>query len=637
MKRSIGLLFSLGVVACLNDNAVDGPYIGTAPVVDAGPACPAGEVSCDESGFFVKICSNDNENFSLVPCNDDEYCSAGRCENQICAPNEMVCQRRSTLLCNELGSGFVVGRGTNCETAGMWCRGGECVREPCEPDCNDSQYCSDEGECRQRNCEPDQRICDGTEARLCNRIGSAFAETTDCAEDNRLCHDGVCVDAGCGNGILEDGEICDDGNLVNTDACTDVCRSAACGDGATRTDIEEGQPGYEACDDNNVLNTDACTNDCRPAACGDGHVQAGVDGCDDGNQNDDDGCDNNCRDTTRPLSLSQFSNCILRAGIPYCMGGARGSVPNQVLNLTGVLQLSGTAHAHCALKSDGTVWCWGSNNRGQLGDGTNGYRGEPGQVVTLTDIVELDGGVYGICARRNDGTVWCWGYNLHGQLGDGSTTNSDRPVQVSGINNALQIAAGNASCARLGDGTTWCWGYNGDGQVGDGTNIDRTTPVRVNNDSGFVDLQAGWFHTCARKANGTLWCWGSNGAGQLGDGTGTNRNVPTQVLNVSDATAIAVPGSHKTCAVRTGGLMWCWGHNGYGGLGDGTTITRRAPVRVIGLGAVTHMANGPVGDGNFARTATNETYAWGYNFRGSLGIGDAGSEIYTTPQRVLGF
>jgi cysteine-rich repeat protein len=571
MRRSIGLLFSLGVVACLNDNGVDGPYVGTAPVVDAGTVCSAGEVSCDETGFFVKIC--DNDNFTLVPCGDDEYCSAGRCEEHIC--------------------------------------------------------------------EPDQRICDGTEARLCNGFGSAFAETTDCAEDNRLCHDGACVDAECGNGTLEAGEVCDDGNLDNTDACTNVCRPAVCGDGILRDGVEE-------CDDANQLQTDACLTDCTAASCGDGHVQAGVDGCDDGNQNDADRCDNTCRLTTSPFSLGQRSNCILRSGVPYCMGhndfGAVGdgthtnrSQPTRVLNLTGVVQLSGTFFTQCALKSDGTVWCWGRNNHGQLGDGTNTSRNQPVQVVTLANIVELDGGAYSSCARRSDGTLWCWGFNSFGQIGDGSTTNRNRPVQVRGIDNVIQIAAGFASCARLGDGTTWCWGQNQVGQVGDGTNNRRTTPVRVSNDSGFIDLQAGYSHTCARKANGTLWCWGLNASGQLGDGTATNRNVPTQVLNVSDATAVAVGGDQKTCAIRAGGLMWCWGYNSVGALGDGTTTSRSAPVRVSGLGAVTHIARGGAGHGNFARTATNETYAWGNNVNGSLGLGNANHQTYTTPQRVPGF
>ena len=314
------------------------------------------------------------------------------------------------------------------------------------------------------------------------------------------------------------------------------------------------------------------------------------------------------------------------------------SQPTQVLNLTGIVALSGTLYTHCALKSDATVWCWGRNYNGQLGDGTNRNRNQPVRVVELQNIVELEGGAQSQCARRDDGTVWCWGYNSNGQLGDGSTTNRNRPVQVSGINNALQIAGGSASCARLDDGSTWCWGYNGYGQVGDGTsNTNRYTPVRVSNDSDFIDVQAGVKHICARKANGTLWCWGHNRFGELGDGTTTHRNVPTQVLNVSDATAIAVGGEHKTCAIRAEGLMWCWGYNAHGALGDGTTAHRSAPVRVVGLGPVTHMARGSAGYSNFARTAADETYAWGQNYFGSLGLGNASTEYYTTPQRVPDF
>jgi cysteine-rich repeat protein len=282
------------LTACGGGNGASSDDAGLAPTPDAGPACSAGTVSCDDSGFSIKICSDDNENFTLVPCGDGKYCSVGSCHAQICAAGEMGCQGRTTQLCNEFGSGFVGGRGTNCEAADMWCRGGECVRERCEPNCNNTQYCSDEGECRQRICEPDQRTCNDAEARLCDSIGATFAETTDCAESDRLCHDGVCINAGCGNGILEDDEICDDANFINTDACTNDCRPAACGDGVTRTDIEEGQPGYEACDDNNNIDTDACSSLCTIAACGDGFLRHGVEECDDANQNDGDACTNRC-------------------------------------------------------------------------------------------------------------------------------------------------------------------------------------------------------------------------------------------------------------------------------------------------------------------------------------------------------
>jgi alpha-tubulin suppressor-like RCC1 family protein len=260
------------------------------------------------------------------------------------------------------------------------------------------------------------------------------------------------------------------------------------------------------------------------------------------------------------------------------------------------------------------------------------------QVSTLANIIEISGGVYQNCARRNDGTVWCWGHNTYGSLGDGSTAHRTRPVQAQGITTAVQSSVSYTTCARLANGSSWCWGYNANGQVGDGTTTQRTTPTRVRNDAGFIDLRTVHAHTCARKADGTLMCWGRNQHGQLGDGTTSNRSTPVQVRNVSDATTLALPGHYFTCAIRTGGLLWCWGYNGWGQVGDGSTTNRSAPVRVNGLGAVTHVAQGGgFSHSNLARTATGETYAWGHNYLGSLGLGDATNRDYRTPQRVAGF
>ena len=133
-------------------------------------------------------------------------------------------------------------------------------------------------------------------------------------------------------------------------------------------------------------------------------------------------------------------------------------------------------------------------------------------------MVEIAGGYEHVCARKSDGTVWCWGRNTHGQVGDGSTIDRTRPTQVSGLTNAVSIASGYHSCVQKGDGTTWCWGYNGGGSLGDGTTTNRSVPVRVQNDTGFVEVDVSGTGTCARKANGRLWCWGNNSAGEVGDG-----------------------------------------------------------------------------------------------------------------------
>ncbi|MBI4012266.1 MAG: hypothetical protein HY359_08175 [Candidatus Rokubacteria bacterium] len=378
------------------------------------------------------------------------------------------------------------------------------------------------------------------------------------------------------------------------------------------------------------------------------------------------------------VSTSEATTCVVRSdGTVWCWGDNRyGQLGNgttseyipepiQAVQVTaeggGSLQdvvaiAAGQVH-ECALKADGTVWCWGYHYYGNLGNGksgvtpgldchTQGGCGTPyavqvvsGQGGAFANVLKVIAGRMHTCALRSDGTVWCWGYNVEGELGDGTTTNRSTPVQVTQGNvgtlftNAADVAAGGGtSCASKTDGTAWCWGWNFYGQVGDGTTRDRKSAVRVKTSkqaslsevtdmaggyhyncvrrsdtsvlcwgngqlfarpvlqggsdfSGTVQLAAHISHACARKADGTVWCWGDNSWGQLGDGSGLSSGEPVQVLlspggpALEDAIDLS-RGSHAfyTCARRADGSPWCWGDNEYGQLGDGTFITRPNPV-----------------------------------------------------------
>jgi alpha-tubulin suppressor-like RCC1 family protein len=183
-----------------------------------------------------------------------------------------------------------------------------------------------------------------------------------------------------------------------------------------------------------------------------------------------------------------------------------------------------------ALKQDGTVWAWGDNYYGQLGDGTTTGRTTPTQVAGLLGATAIVTGHHHALALKQDGTVWAWGYNYAGQLGDGTSFTRITPVQVSGLSGITGIEADiTHSLALKQDGTVWAWGDNYVGQLGDGTTIQRTSPVQVPGFSGAVSVQAGGGHSLALKQDGTVWTWGFNQNGQLGDGTLTNRYSPVLV------------------------------------------------------------------------------------------------------------
>lgn len=243
----------------------------------------------------------------------------------------------------------------------------------------------------------------------------------------------------------------------------------------------------------------------------------------------------------------------------------------------GSLAVGGGAGTSCLI-SGGSVYCWGQNQWGQLGDGTTEDRLSPTMVPGITAGQVAVGGGHA-CAQLSS-SVRCWGLNNRGQLGDDSTTNSSSPVLVSGLfGEGLVVAGARHTCwLQVSSGTVRCWGRNDHGQLGDGTNTDRSIGSMEVVDLRASSLAAGLHHTCAIDS-GDLFCWGLNEDGQLGDGTTTSRNQPTRVLGIDEVTAVAA-GSHHTCAVRSDGSAWCWGDNEHGQLGDGSTTTRYEPVRV---------------------------------------------------------
>ena len=254
---------------------------------------------------------------------------------------------------------------------------------------------------------------------------------------------------------------------------------------------------------------------------------------------------------------------------------------------------------HNAFLTNGTVWTWGYNVYGALGNGTMTNSNVPVKIGGNLNgyVVSVAAGGYHTLALKCDGTVWAWGWNRYGQLGQGTngdTTSSSTLVQVKGLSDIITIAANaNTNIALKSDGTVWTWGYNYYGQVGDGTTTDRLTPAQVSGLTGVVSVAMGAFNTVAVKSDGTVWAWGNNSYGQLGTGvTAASSAVPVQVSGLSGIVS-AASGYYNIVALKSDGTVWSLGENDCGKLGNGSAVASSStPVQASGLTGITAVSTG---------------------------------------------
>jgi alpha-tubulin suppressor-like RCC1 family protein len=264
--------------------------------------------------------------------------------------------------------------------------------------------------------------------------------------------------------------------------------------------------------------------------------------------------------------------------------GASPSAPVQVPGLTGITQVSASGFQSLALRSDGTVWQWGWN---RLTDYLS-----PVEVPGLTGVTKISAGTTFSLALRSDGTVWAWGSNQDGQLGDGTTVSSQVPVQVTGLSQVTSIAAGyDASLATTTRGNTvltsvWAWGGNSQGQLGDGTVMNHLTPELVTGiDTPYIaGISAGYQFAVVLGTDGSSWGFGADGSGQL-DNAPTSSPVtrPVQMTYAGTTITQLSAGFNHVLALRSNGTVLAWGDNSAGELGDGSTGGTSGPVQVTGL------------------------------------------------------
>lgn len=239
-----------------------------------------------------------------------------------------------------------------------------------------------------------------------------------------------------------------------------------------------------------------------------------------------------------------------------------------------------------AIKTDGTLWVWGDNSKGQLGDGTTVSKSSPIQIGADTNwaYVNVAWGLNSF-AVKTDGTLWSWGFNTGtsgGMLGDGTVVSKSSPIQIGALTNWSKISVGLDHVVALKtDGTLWSWGKNASGQLGNGLFAAKSSPIQIGAGTNWQSLGATGYGSFAIKTDGSLWAWGSNSVGELGLGDVSDRSVPTQVG--TSAWTMLDASLDQSMAIRSDGSLWAWGTNDQGQTGDGTTVAKSSPVQIGAL------------------------------------------------------
>jgi alpha-tubulin suppressor-like RCC1 family protein len=283
-----------------------------------------------------------------------------------------------------------------------------------------------------------------------------------------------------------------------------------------------------------------------------------------------------------------------------------------------------------AIKTDGTLWMWGVNSNGQLGTNNTTYYSSPVQTVAGgTTWKQVSCGGSNTAAIKTDGTLWMWGSGLFGGLGTNNTTSRSSPVQtVAGGTNWKFVATGNYICAATKtDGTLWVWGYNGEGALGTNNTNNTSSPVQtITGGTNWKQVSIRDDYVLAIKTDGTLWGWGLNTSGQLGTNDRTNRSSPVQTVAGGNNWKQATCFYTHSAALKTDGTLWTWGENSVGQLGTNDTTPRSSPVQTVAGGTLWKKV--VCGYGHTASIKNDGTlWMWGDNIvYGGLGTNN------TTPR-----
>jgi alpha-tubulin suppressor-like RCC1 family protein len=350
--------------------------------------------------------------------------------------------------------------------------------------------------------------------------------------------------------------------------------------------------------------------------------------------------------TVERLSLGYLHGCYIDDdGTLHCWGDnehgqlGRGSDtgefpdPEQVGVSDQWFQVQAGLRHTCALDCQGGVWCWGQNDRGQLGNnevlpGT--FNLTPTPISLSRRFKELFVKRNYACAIAEDDTLWCWGSNNARELGIGTQDDTSTPTQVvhdpAGPRDddwrTLGLGDAHTCCAKGSDSSLWCWGANGNGQLGAaGAAVVRARPNLVAIDRTWLEISSGLDATCALDSIGALWCWGRNDSGQGGHNDQLDRDFPTQITSGETFKTMEF-GYTQVCAVATSGALYCWGSNTIGELGLGPTQVGTPQLTAAQVGADTDWLGVRASQDFGCGVRPTGIYCWGENQDGRLGLGD---------------
>ncbi|MBU1242590.1 DUF4215 domain-containing protein [Myxococcota bacterium] len=716
--NALGFYGDDGILSCGADCAFD--------VSGCGSFCGDGEVDtayaedCDGTNLNGSSCTSLGAVGGVLRCSEGcrydlsectSICGNGRVEN------EEACDDGDTAGGDGCSSACALEAGFDCTLTNPTvctaiCGDGLLVGdEPCDGDLFGGKTCSSEGfysgtlSC-DSDCRLDTRSCEG----LCGdgllqeghedcdgvNLNAQTCTTQGFYQGTLRCGAGCTFDVSgcgsfCGDGVIDGtyGEVCDGlalagntctglgyhgGTLACLADCSDLdtasCVSVgSCGDGTIQTAFGEqcdganldgqdcGDFGHHgtglSCDGTCQFDLTACEANGR---CGDGTIQTAFgEQCDGANLDGQDcgdfghhgtglSCDGTCQfDLTACEANGACGDGVVQTAFgEQCDGTELGGQDCATLLFygSGLFCDSGCLHDWSVCVANGTCGdgvvqtafgeqCDGADLDSQTCRSRGFFTGELACTAGCAfgpcrNVVNLGVGGSHACVVLDDTTVKCWGRNEAGQCGDGTLVHRSTPVTVVGLTGAARVdGASNHTCAVMTDGTARCWGYNYVGYtLGDAVGtvtVNVPNPVTVVGLTGAVDVTVGGFATCVLKSDATVACWGMNGYGQLGDGTTVNRQRPQTTVSGLTGVVQVDAGYNFFCARDSAGEIWCWGRNDFGQLGDGTTTDRTAPVQVPGISGALHLSCGE--NHACAVLADGTVNCWGKNDAGQLGNG----------------